>query len=52
MFYCINIYSFIPVNGCVGMSSSALLCPGAHNAVKMALGKDGCYICITVYLYL
>jgi hypothetical protein len=33
----INIYSFIPVSGCVGMGPSVLLCPGAYNAVKMAL---------------
>ena len=34
----INIYSFIPVSGCVGMGPSALLCPGVYNAVKTALG--------------
>ena len=25
------------MSGCVGMGPSALLCPGAHDAVKMAL---------------
>jgi hypothetical protein len=29
MFNFINIYSFIPASGCVGMSTSAQLCPGA-----------------------
>jgi hypothetical protein len=29
-----EIYNFIPVSGCVGMGPSALLCPGAYNAVK------------------
>ena len=28
---------FIPVSGCVGKGPSALLCPGAYNAVKTAL---------------
>ena len=37
MFIFIDIYSFIPVSGCVGMVPSALLCPGAHNAAKTAL---------------
>jgi len=27
MFNFIDIYSFIPVSGCVGMGPSALLCP-------------------------
>ena len=30
-------YSFIPMSGCVGMGTSALFFPGAHDAVKMAL---------------
>jgi hypothetical protein len=34
----INIYSFIPVSGCVGMSPSALLCPGAL-ALSQSVGK-------------
>jgi len=38
MFNFIYIYSFILVSGCVGMSPSALHCPGAYNAVKTALG--------------
>jgi hypothetical protein len=29
----IDIYSFIPVNGGVGMDTSPLFCPGAYNAV-------------------
>ena len=32
-----NRYMFIPVSGCVGKGPSALLCPGAYNAVKTAL---------------
>jgi len=34
IFNFIDIYSYIPVSGCVGMGTSALLCPGAY---KMAL---------------
>jgi hypothetical protein len=34
MFNFIDIYSFIPVSGCVGIGPSALLYPGAYNAVK------------------
>ena len=30
-------YSFIPMSGCVGMGPSALLFPGARDAVKTAL---------------
>jgi hypothetical protein len=37
MFNCIYIYSFIPMSGCVGMGPSALLFPGARDAVKTAL---------------
>ena len=37
MFNFIDIYSFIPVSGFVGMSRSALIFPGAYNAAKMAL---------------
>jgi len=33
----IDINSFIPVSVCVGRGPSALLWPGAYNAVKMAL---------------
>jgi len=39
MFNFIDIYSFIPVRDCVGMGPSALLFPGAYNAVKTALIK-------------
>ena len=38
VFNIIDIYSFISVCGCVGRGPSALLCPGAYNAVKMTLG--------------
>ena len=32
------MFNFIEdYSGCVGMDPSALLCPGAYNAVKMAL---------------
>jgi hypothetical protein len=34
MFNCIYIYSSIPMSGCVGMGPSALLFPGARDAVK------------------
>jgi hypothetical protein len=37
MFNFIDIYSFISVNGCVGMSASALLCPVAYYAVKTTM---------------
>ena len=37
MFNFIYIYSFIPMSGCVGMGPSALLFPGARDAVKTAL---------------
>ena len=37
MFNYIYIYSFIPMSGCVGMDPSALLCPGARDAVKTTL---------------
>ena len=33
-----TIHIFIPVSGCVGKGPSALLCFGAYNAVKTALG--------------
>ena len=37
MFNFIDIYSFIPVSGCVSSGPIALLCPGGYNAVKTAL---------------
>jgi hypothetical protein len=37
MFNFIYINSFIPVSDCVGMDPSALLFPGARDAVKTAL---------------
>jgi hypothetical protein len=33
----IDIYICLPVSGCDGRGPSALLCPGAYNAVKTAL---------------
>ena len=33
----IEIYSFIPVSGCVGFDTNALRCPGACNAVKTVM---------------
>ena len=39
MFNFIYIYSFIPISGYVGMGPSALLCPGARDAVMTALTK-------------
>ena len=39
MFNSIDMYSFIPVSGCVGMGTSTLLYTGAYNAVKMALSN-------------
>ena len=36
MFNVIDIYSFIPVSGCVGMGTSTLLFPVAYSAVKRA----------------
>ena len=45
LFNFINIYSFISVSGCVGRAPlSALLCPGAYNAVKMALSNTYVYM--------
>jgi len=37
MFNCIYIYSFIPMNGWVGMGPSALLFSGARDDVKTVL---------------
>ena len=37
MFNFIEIYSFIPVSGCVGLGTSALCCPGAYSTVKTVL---------------
>jgi hypothetical protein len=42
----INNYSFLPVSGCVGMDTSALLCPVAYNASKTALLKIPSNMCI------
>jgi len=40
IFNFIDIYICIPVSGCVGRDHSALLCPGAYNAVPMAQTSD------------
>jgi hypothetical protein len=48
MFNFIDIYSFIPVSGCVGMCTGALLFPGDYDAVKSALLL--CYISIIILL--
>jgi hypothetical protein len=40
MFNFIDMYSFIPVSGGVGMGTSALLCPGAYNVIKTALSGE------------
>jgi hypothetical protein len=37
LYYIKYMYSFIPMSGCVGMGPSALLFPGARDAVKTAL---------------
>ena len=51
MFNFIDIYNFIPVSGCVCMGPSALLFPGAYNAVKMDLqivfGRSSKYLLLT-----
>jgi len=44
MFNPIDICSFIPVVGCVDMGPSALLCPGACNAVKGGPVHDNIYL--------
>jgi hypothetical protein len=53
MFNFSDIYCFIHVSGCVGRGSSALLCPGAYNAVKTALRGTAMltFDCI-IYYYL
>ena len=48
MFNFIDIYSFNPVSGCVGMCTGALLCPRDYHAVKTALLL--CYISIIILL--
>ena len=48
MFNFIDIYSFIPVSGCVGMCTGALLFLGDYDAVKTALLL--CYISIIILL--
>ena len=40
MFNFIYIYSFIPMSGCVGIGPSALLFPGARDAVE-----TDCFYC-------
>jgi hypothetical protein len=48
MFNFIDIYSFIPVSGCVGMGHSALLCPGAYDVVKTPLNVVSSTPCLSV----
>ena len=48
MFNFTDIYSFIPVSGCVGMCTGALLCLRDYDAVKTALLL--CYISIIILL--
>ena len=43
IFDLIDIYSFIPVSGCVGMGPRPLFCPGAFNAVKTTLNAISLY---------
>jgi hypothetical protein len=50
MFNFIDIYSFIPVSGCVGMGAGALLCPGANNAVKTTLCAIRCCRSLTKFI--
>ena len=51
----LSTFSFIPVSGCVGMGPSELLCPGAFDAVKMAL-DTGSYLftfkLVLIYIYI
>jgi hypothetical protein len=54
MFNFIEMYSFFPVSGGVGMGTSALLCPGAYNVIKTALiGSKYAFIIAAIgYKYL
>ena len=40
MFNSIDIYSFIPESGCLGIGPSALLCPGGYDAVRTVLMSE------------
>jgi len=51
MFNFIDIYSFIPESGCVGMGTSVLLYPWAFNAVKTALHADNIMKKINLLFY-
>ena len=39
IFHLIDIYIYIPANGCIGSRRGVLLCPGSYNAVKTALSR-------------
>jgi hypothetical protein len=39
IFNLIDIYIYIPANGCIGSRLGVLLCPGSYNAVKTALSR-------------
>ena len=39
IFNLIDIYIYIPANGCIGSGLGVLLCPGSYNAVKTALSR-------------
>ena len=51
MFNFIDIYSFIPVIGYIGMGSSSLLCLGAYHAVKTALPLNSKEFSIIICIY-
>ena len=39
IFNLIDIYIYIPANGCIGSRLGVLLCPESYNAVKTALSR-------------
>jgi hypothetical protein len=39
IFNLIDIYIYIPANGCIGSRLVVLLCPGTYDAVKTALSR-------------
>jgi hypothetical protein len=39
IFNLIDIYIYIPANGCIGSRLGVLLCPGSYNVVKTALSR-------------
>ena len=52
MFNFIDIYSFIPVGGCVGKGPHCTTLTGAYNAVKTGLTSPRTYTNRTDSLYL